>query len=236
MQGPGESPALFFKKGRLVKLISKRLTYANVMSSIAVFLVLGGATAFAAKKIGSNQLKGGSVTTAKLQKNAVTAAKIEANAVTTDKIANAAVSGEKIEANAVTTAKIANAAVTGEEIAAGSVDATKLAAGFETPTAEKLTHSANVAAAGTVLAGSLGIAQANVTHTSAGFYCFSGLTPAPVGGVATVDYSEAGKDVTIQLDTGPPPGALCPAGTQAFVDPREKLGEPVDAGFFVLLY
>ena len=31
-----------------MKPIRKRLTYANVMSSIAVFLVLGGATAFAA--------------------------------------------------------------------------------------------------------------------------------------------------------------------------------------------
>jgi hypothetical protein len=52
-----------------VKHIRKRLTYANVMSSIAVFLILGGATAFAAKKIGSNQLKSNSVTTAKIKKN-----------------------------------------------------------------------------------------------------------------------------------------------------------------------
>ena len=38
-----------FQQGDLfVKQIRKRLTYANVMSSIAVFLVLGGATAFAA--------------------------------------------------------------------------------------------------------------------------------------------------------------------------------------------
>jgi hypothetical protein len=82
----------------------------------------------------------------------------------------------------------------------------------------------------------MGVAQANVTHTSTGFYCFSGLTPAPVGGVATVDYSEAGEDVTIQFDTGQAPGTLCPVGTQAFVDPREKAGKPVDAGFFVSLY
>jgi hypothetical protein len=185
-----------------VKQIRKRLTYANVMSSIAVFLILGGATAFAAKKIGTNQLKGRSVTAAKIKKNAVTASKIKK----------------------------------GEKIAAGSVDATELAAGFVAPTAEKLSHSANISAGGTVLAGSLGIAQANVTHTSTGFYCFSGLTPSPVGGVATIDYSEAGEDVTIQLDTGQPPGVLCPAGTQAFVDPREKVGKPVDAGFFVILY
>jgi len=195
--------------------IRKRLTYANAMSSLAVFLVLGGA-AYAAKKIGTHELKGASVTTAKIKRNAVTAS--------------------KIKQNSIATAKIVNGAVTGGKIAAGSVDVTKLAAGFVAPTAEKLSHSANISVGGTVLAGSLGIAQANVTHTSTGFYCFSGLSSAPVGGVATVDYSEAGKDVTIQFDTGQPPGTLCPAGTQAFVDPREKAGEPVDAGFFVLLY
>ncbi len=199
-----------------MKQIRKRLTYANVMSSIAVFLILGGATAFAAKKIGSHQLKGNSVTTAKIKRSAVTAS--------------------KIKKNSITPVKIAKGAVTGEKIADGSVVATKLAAGFVAPAAEKLAHSANVSGAGTVLAGSLGIAQANVAHTSTGFYCFSGLTPAPAGGVATVDYSDAGEDVTIQLDTGQPPIAVCPAGTQAFVNPREKLGKPVDAGFFVLLY
>jgi hypothetical protein len=54
-----------------VKQIRKRLTYANVMSSIAVFLVLGGATAIAANQLGKN-----SVGSKQLKKNAVTAAKI----------------------------------------------------------------------------------------------------------------------------------------------------------------
>ena len=44
-----------------MKQIRKRLTYANVMSSIAVFLVIGGATAFAAglakNSVGTKQLK-----------------------------------------------------------------------------------------------------------------------------------------------------------------------------------
>jgi len=73
-----------------VKQIRKRITYANVMSSIAVFLVLGGATALAAglakNSVGSKQLK----------KNAVTSAKIKNNAVTTPKIKNGAVTGAKI--------------------------------------------------------------------------------------------------------------------------------------------
>ena len=59
-----------------MKQLRKRLTYSNVMSSIAVFLVLGGATAFAAglakNSVGSKQLKKNAVTSAKIKKNAVT--------------------------------------------------------------------------------------------------------------------------------------------------------------------
>lgn len=59
-------------KGELVKQIKKRLTYANVMSSLAVFLVLGGATAFAA-----TQLEKNSVGTKQLKKNAVVSSKVK---------------------------------------------------------------------------------------------------------------------------------------------------------------
>ena len=89
-----------------MKQIRTRLTYANVMSSIAVFLILGGATAFAAKKIGAKQLKPNSVTTAKLKKNAVTTAKIKAKAVTGAKLGDGSVNFAKIAAG---TSLIANA-------------------------------------------------------------------------------------------------------------------------------
>jgi len=56
------------------------------MSSIAVFLVLGGATAIAASKIGANQLKANSVKTGKIVKEAVTTGKIKKNAVTGAKV------------------------------------------------------------------------------------------------------------------------------------------------------
>jgi hypothetical protein len=79
-----------------VKQIRKRITYANVMSSIAVFLVLGGGAAYAAKKIGSNEIKGNSITTGKIKKEAVSASKIKKNSVTTAKIANGAVTGAKL--------------------------------------------------------------------------------------------------------------------------------------------
>jgi hypothetical protein len=81
-----------------VKQLRKRLTYANVMSSIAVFLVLGGATAVAAGQLGKN-----SVGSKQLKKNAVTSAKIKKNAVTSAKIKNGAITGAKVNAGSLGT-------------------------------------------------------------------------------------------------------------------------------------
>ncbi len=85
------------------------------MSSLAVFLVLGGATAFAANQLGKNsvgtkQLKANAVTTAKLKANAVTTAKLKANAVTSAKIKNGAVTGAKV--NLGTLGTVPNSAAT----------------------------------------------------------------------------------------------------------------------------
>jgi hypothetical protein len=99
-----------------VKQIRKRITYANVMSSIAVFLVLGGATAYAAKKIGSNEIKGNSITTGKIKKNAVTASKIKKNSITTDKIRNGAVTGAKVNVSTLGTVPSATNSATTDVI------------------------------------------------------------------------------------------------------------------------
>jgi hypothetical protein len=107
-----------------VKQIRKRLTYANVMSSIAVFLLLGGATAFAASQLGKN-----TVGTKQLKKNAVTKVKIKKGAVSSDKLADGAVTEGKIGADAVTESKIKDGSVTGGKIKDGSVTGGKLADG-----------------------------------------------------------------------------------------------------------
>jgi hypothetical protein len=65
-----------------VHKLRTKLTYANVMATIAVFLVLGGGAAVAAgglgrNTVGSNQLKKNSVGTLKLKDNAVTGAKVQ---------------------------------------------------------------------------------------------------------------------------------------------------------------
>jgi hypothetical protein len=88
----------------MLRAIGKRLTYANVIASLALFLALGGGAVYAASK------KANQVGTGKLKQNAVTAGKIKANAVTQTKIRN----------NAVTSAKLRQGAVSLEKIAAGT--------------------------------------------------------------------------------------------------------------------
>lgn len=120
-----------------MKQLRKRITYANVMSSIAVFLVLGGATAIAAgqlakNSVGSKQLKKNAVTTAKLKKNSVTTAKIKNNAVTTTKIANGAVTGAKVNLSSLGTvpsAATANSAASANNLAGQTTFAVRLGFG-----------------------------------------------------------------------------------------------------------
>jgi hypothetical protein len=81
------------------------------MSSIAVFLVLGGATAFAVSKVpnksvGTKQLKANAVTAAKLKKNAVTTAKLKNEAVTGAKINEGTLGSVPSAVNATTTSVI----------------------------------------------------------------------------------------------------------------------------------
>ena len=73
----------------MLRKITKRLNYANVMATLAMFCVLGGG-AFAA---------------AKLKKDSVGTKQIKANAVKTGELADGAVTTPKLADNAVTGAK-----------------------------------------------------------------------------------------------------------------------------------
>jgi hypothetical protein len=79
-----------------MKRFLPRPTYANVVSTLCLFLLLGGASAFAATK---------------LAKNSVGATQIKKNAIVTAKIKNAAVTTSKLANNAVTSGKIADGEV-----------------------------------------------------------------------------------------------------------------------------
>jgi hypothetical protein len=86
-----------------------RLTYANVVSSIALFVVLGGgAYATIDRKIGTKDIKRNAVTTKKINKQAVRAGKMAPNSVRAGKIFDGAVLTDKLADGAVTEGKLAD--------------------------------------------------------------------------------------------------------------------------------
>jgi hypothetical protein len=77
----------------MLRSVRERLTYANVMSTIAVFGVLAGGSAYAA---------------AKLKNNSVTTPKIRDGAVVTSKLADGSVVGSKLADGVVSRSKLAS--------------------------------------------------------------------------------------------------------------------------------
>jgi hypothetical protein len=215
-----------------VKQIRKRLTYANVMSSIAVFLVLGGATAIAAglakNSVGTKQLKKNAVTTKKLKNNAVTTPKIKdgsvtasklaagaatigAGSVTSEKLANGSVTSDKLANGSVTNEKLGNGSVTGSKIAAGTVGRGNLSEGQLLPRAFALVESD-----GTVNPKfTIGIPNATQVGDA---YCFDVSFPV-LHAQATGEADGEGNDMPSVLIAGSEQGfEECPAGTDVEVE------------------
>lgn len=127
------------------KRLRPRLTYSNVIASIALFVALGGAAVAAGlpkNSVGPNQLKKGAVTAAKIRKGAVTAGKLAPksvvagklgqNAVTPGNLGNGVVTTSKLAANAVIASTIKNGVITTNKLANANVTTAKLADGAVT--------------------------------------------------------------------------------------------------------
>src|SRR3954453_11628288 len=94
--------------GGTMKLLQGRFTYANVTATLALFIAIGGASAFAASQLAKN-----SVGAKQLKKNAVTKAKVKNSAITKAKIADGAVTGAKVLDGSLTGADINQGTLTG---------------------------------------------------------------------------------------------------------------------------
>ena len=93
-----------------------KLTYANVVSSLCLFLLLGGGAAVAAglakNSVGTKQLKKNAVTAVKVKNGSITEAKIAEGAVTANKVAAGSLTGAQIDASTLGTVPSAHAADT----------------------------------------------------------------------------------------------------------------------------
>jgi hypothetical protein len=142
-----------------MRFIRSKLTYSNVVSTLCLFLLLGGGAALAAGKLGKNsvgtkQLKANSVTEAKIKNEAVTEAKIRKEAVTATQVKTGSLTGANIAGGSIGTtnladgsvnsAKVLDGSLTGKDVAPNSLTGTNINASTlgEVPEAAKLAGNA----------------------------------------------------------------------------------------------
>ncbi len=191
-----------------MKQIRKRLTYANVMSSLAVFLVIGGGAAFAATQLPKN-----SVGSKQIRKNAVNSAKVKDHSLQAADFKEGQLPAGPKGATGATGA----AGPKGETGAAGSAIA-----------------YAKVNANGTVDASlSKNVTSANVEHSGTGEYCFHGLSFTPKNAMATLLNFETGE-----ISAGVAPNDIGSACTSSNVGARietyNDTGAIEDEAFMVI--
>jgi hypothetical protein len=197
------------------KTLRSRLTYSNVVSTLCLFLLLGGGTAFAASQlaknsVGSKQLKKNSVGAAKIKNEAVTANKLAANAVSASKIADESITTGKLANDAVSTGKLGDGAVGTGKLANESVATGKLA--NEAVTTDKIANDA--------------VTGAKVNEGSLHFTCNNPADATPIlGGPCLFKTTRAGGatwNEAIQACQVGVPGATLP--TVAQVEAYAHLG------------
>jgi hypothetical protein len=225
-----------------------KLSYANVTSTIALFLALGGTAAFAvsqlpSKSVGARQLRPGAVTADKIRKNAVTAPKIKAQAVKTGKIAGFAVKEGKLANGSVSSSKLLNGAVTTEKIAPDAVTGAQVNEGTlsQVPAANhaniaSFAESANPAAFAAVSQeGNVdtALSKGEITVTQGnepGIYCISVQGFSPRGAQVTPRFNGSGN-LNAYVTIGGTGSCAAPA-----VEVQTHNGGLAKAPFYVVLY
>jgi hypothetical protein len=109
--------------------LTSKLTYANVVSTIALCIAVGGGAAFAAGKIDSSQIATGGVHTKNLQQRSVTSGKLAVGAVRSNQIAPGAVDTGELAPGAVRSGQIGAGAVGTRQLGAGAVGTDQIARG-----------------------------------------------------------------------------------------------------------
>jgi len=226
-----------------------KLSYANVVSTLALFIALTGATAFAASKlpdrsVGEFQLRPGAVTAEKIRKNAVTAPKIKAEAIKQGKIANGSIVAAKLTGGSVSNSSLQEGSVTNSKLAPEAVTGDKaLESTFsQVPSASKADFATNAESASppafaaisseATIDSSYSKAIAGVKEgTLGGIYCVTAAGFIPRGAQVSARFSGEG-DVTAYVRIGGT--ADCPAPqveVQTF-DGGARTKEP----FYLALY
>lgn len=226
-----------------------RLSYANVVSTVALLIAISGATAYAATKlpdrsVGEFQLRPGAVTAEKIRKNAITSPKIKAEAVKQGKIANGSITAAKMTPGSVSSSSIQDGSIIGARIAADAVTGDKVLEGTlsQVPSAARAEFAANAESASppafalvtkeATLDQNLSKSIAGVREgTLAGIYCVAvqGFNPK---GVQVTPYFEGGGDVSAFAKIGGTASCPAPEVEVQIFEGTSRMRE----GFYVAFY
>lgn len=239
--------------------IRSHLSFANLVSLMALFIALGGTTyaavALPKNSVGAKQIKKNGVGVSEIKKDAVRASEIKSSAVGASEIKSNAVAGGDIADNGVGVADIADSSVGGGEVTDDSLSATDILGASLDPEVGP-DFFARVAADGTVQPNvdgfppqAKGIADANIVKGEAaaatGTYCFD-LPARPSSAVVSLDNADAGTNVdqiaSVAIDRGEDLGD-CPAthndarvrilDTDVTAGGAEQDPGPANARFFI---
>jgi hypothetical protein len=236
-------------KDRGKQMKKPKLTYANLTSTLALFIALTGATAYAAQKlpdnsVGEHQLRPAAITAEKIRKNAITSPKIKEGAVKQGKIANGSITAAKLtggsvgnlnlQEGAVTNPKIATETITGDKILENTLSQVPSAARADTAA---FADSANPEAFAAItpeafVDQSLSKSIAQVKDGSlGGIYCVTAAGFAPKGAQVTARFNGEG-DLSAYVRIGGTVDCPAPAVEVQTFDGGVRTRE----GFYVVLY
>jgi hypothetical protein len=105
---------------------TKRPSHTTVVSYLALFVALGGTSAYAANTIGSGDVRDGSLLSRDIKNGQVKKADIGRNQVTTSKIKARTVRTADIAENTITTGKILDGGIVAGDLADGAVSSAKV--------------------------------------------------------------------------------------------------------------
>jgi len=178
----------------MLRQLRARLSYANVVSTIALVAAVGGGTAYAATKIGTKDIR----------YHAVTGSKLAVNAVTASKIKNESVSGADMRRSTVTSRNVKDGSLLAADFASGQL-----------PKGEK--GDPGVAIFGVVNAAGGVLSQRGVTgvdNTATGVYTITIGQPVSACAVVATLLGGAAGSITAQ----PTPGNV----SQVTIQTRES--------------
>ena len=96
--------------------LRSRLTYANVVATLALLLAVGGGTVYAALQLGKNSVKSKNIA-----RGAVRASDLHTAAVTGSKVQDGTITGGDLQDGSITGGDIQDGTITGGDIAAGVI-------------------------------------------------------------------------------------------------------------------